>query len=167
MIVGVVSDTHVPGKSRGLPRELIEGICRADAIVHAGDWLTLDVYEELSAIAPVYGVAGNGDGDEIVRRFGWKTTVELGGVRIGIVHGHTGKGRSTPERARLAFADERPDLIVFGHSHIPLLEREGPTVLFNPGSPTDKRRQPRYSYGIVTIRGGSFEAEHRFFSNRS
>jgi putative phosphoesterase len=143
----------------------MEGLRHSDVIIHAGDWFTIDVYEELSALAPVVGVAGNGDGDELIRRFGMKRTVEYEGVRIGIVHGHEGPGKSTPERARLAFRDGTPDLIVFGHSHIPLLEKIGDALLFNPGSPTDKRRQPTYSFGIVTVRNGTFEAEHRYYSN--
>ncbi|TMV52133.1 metallophosphoesterase [Paenibacillus mesophilus] len=163
MIIGVVSDTHLSTRARKLPSVLMEGLRHADVIIHAGDWFTTDVYEELSALAPVVGVAGNGDGDDIINRFGMKRTVEYEGVRIGIVHGHEGPDRSTPERARLAFRDDPQDLIVFGHSHIPLLEKIGDTVLFNPGSPTDKRRQLKYSFGIVTARNGTFEAEHRYY----
>ncbi|RKN86425.1 metallophosphoesterase family protein [Paenibacillus ginsengarvi] len=165
MIVGVLSDTHLSGRSRGLPRTMMTAFREVDVILHAGDWVTLDVYEELSKLAPVYGVAGNGDPEAIVQRFGLKTTVECGGVRIGLVHGHTGPGKTTPERAIRAFADDKPDLIVFGHSHIPLLEKSGQTVLFNPGSPTAKRRQPAYSYGLVTINGTAFEAKHVFFAD--
>lgn len=163
MIIGVLSDTHLSTRARKLPFVLLEGLRHADVIIHAGDWFTMDVYEELSALAPVVGVAGNGDGDEITARFGMKRTVEYEGVRIGIVHGHEGPGKSTPERARLAFRDDPPDLIIFGHSHIPLLESIGDTVLFNPGSPTDKRRQPNYSFGIVSARNGKFEARHHYY----
>ncbi|GAA3406454.1 metallophosphoesterase [Paenibacillus hodogayensis] len=162
MRIGIVSDTHLSG-GRRLPVPLLDGLQGVDAIIHAGDWVTLDVYEELSAIAPVYGVAGNGDGEELVRRFGKKTTVEFDGVRFGVVHGHEGPGRSTPERARLAFREQACDVVVFGHSHIPFSEKDGGLLLFNPGSPTDKRRQPRYSFGIVTTGSGTFEAEHVFF----
>lgn len=165
MLIGVVSDTHLTGRSVRLPAALVETFRRVDAIVHAGDWVTADVYDELVKLAPVHGVAGNGDGEALVRRFGLKKSLELGGVRIGLVHGHVGPGRTTPERARLAFRDERPDLILFGHSHIPLLEKHGETVLFNPGSPTRKRRQPQYSFGLVAIENGKFRAEHVFFSD--
>lgn len=166
MRIGIVSDTHLAA-GRSLPEALVEGLRGTDAILHAGDWFSPDVYERLAELAPaVYGVAGNGDGDEIVRLFGMKTTVELAGVRFGIVHGHEGPGKTTPERARLAFRGAMPDLIVFGHSHIPLLERSDGTALFNPGSPTDKRRQPAYSYGIVTIEGGRFRAEHCFYAHK-
>lgn len=164
MIIGVVSDTHLTGRSRKLPPVLIEGLRLADAILHAGDWMTLDVYEELSRIAPVQGVAGNGDGEEIIRHFGMKRVAVCEGIRIGIVHGHEGTGRTTPERARRAFLEDPPDIVVFGHSHIPLKEQAGSVLLFNPGSPTDKRRQPLYSYGLIHIRDGEFTAEHHFFS---
>ena len=167
MKIGIVSDTHLSA-GRKLPAKLLEGLQGADAIVHAGDWVTMDAYEQLSRIAPVHGVAGNCDGEELIRRFGMRATIEIGGVRIGIVHGHEGPGRSTPERARLAFRDTSPDLIVFGHSHIPLQEVKDGIMLFNPGSPTDKRRQPSYSFGIVTIedgKDGKFTAEHCFYGN--
>jgi putative phosphoesterase len=167
MKIGIVSDTHLSGGGRKLPHALIEGLRDCDAILHAGDWVAMDVYEELSRLAPVYGVAGNGDGEELIRRFGMKRTVEFGGVRIGIVHGHEGTGRTTPERALLAFRDDPQHLIVFGHSHIPLSERRGETLLFNPGSPTDKRRQPNYSFGLVMIHGGSLHAEHRYYSDKN
>lgn len=165
MKIGVVSDTHLSGRGRKLPEALLDAFRQADVIVHAGDWVSMDVYEQLAAIAPVYGVAGNCDGEELIRKFGFVRNVECSGVRIGIVHGHEGPGRTTPERARLAFRDDPPDLIVFGHSHIPYMERAGQTLLFNPGSPTDKRRQPLYSFGIVTVaEGGGLQAEHRYFS---
>lgn len=164
MLIGVVSDTHITGRGRKLPPVLIEGLSQVDAIIHAGDWMTLDVYEELSKLAPVQGVAGNGDGDEVSRYFGMKRIADYAGIRIGIVHGHEGPGKTTPERARLAFRDDTPDIVVFGHSHIPMQKRAGSVLLFNPGSPTDKRRQPLYSYGLIHIRDGEFAAEHRYFS---
>lgn len=162
--IGVVADTHMPGRVNKLPDALVNGLQQVDAIIHAGDWVTMEAADELAKLAPLHGVTGNGDGEELHRRFGSRKVVMFEGVRIGIVHGHEGPGRSTPERARRAFADESVDLIVFGHSHIPFLEKLGGTVLFNPGSPTDKRRQPNYSYGIVTVDGGSFSASHHYFS---
>jgi hypothetical protein len=163
LIVGILSDTHLPARGKQLPETLLERFRGADLILHAGDWLNMDVYETLSALAPVEGVAGNGDGDDIVRRFGKKKLLELAGIRVGLVHGHEGPGRTTPERAFAAFRVEKPDLVVFGHSHIPYLSEAEGTLLFNPGSPTDKRRQPRYSFGILTIRNGQFSVEHCYF----
>ncbi|GIP36901.1 phosphoesterase [Paenibacillus sp. J31TS4] len=162
MKIGVLSDTHMPRYGRTLPRPVYEAFEGVDLILHAGDWQTLDVYDELAAIAPVEGVTGNTDGWELYDRFGAKKLLELGGFRIGLVHGHEGRARTTEGRAQEAFRDEQPDAIVFGHSHIPMNRTEEGILLFNPGSPTDKRRQPRYSCGILEL-GTELKARHIYF----
>lgn len=168
MLIGVLSDTHMPKMARRLPSRLVQKLKKADLILHAGDWCSLAVWEELSAIAPVEGVAGNNDGSDIVRRFGYKKRLELEGVRIGIVHGHQPLGRSGTERnAMSAFADNPVHVIIFGHSHIPVCKTVGHTLLFNPGSPTDKRRQPQYSFGLLHIHDGKVKAEHLFFKDKT
>jgi hypothetical protein len=163
--IGVLSDTHIPARGKQLPDVLLARFREVDVILHAGDWISVDVYAKLSRLAPVDGVAGNVDGEEILNRFGKKKRLQFEGVRIGMVHGHEGIGRTTPERAFSVFREERPDLIIFGHSHIPYLAKMENTLLFNPGSPTDKRGQPRYSFGIVTISGGLISAEHIYFDH--
>lgn len=150
MRIGLVADTHMTARAAGLPRALVEGLRGVDLILHAGDWVSPESVELLERIAPVDGVAGNNDGEALVRRFGRRKIVGCGGCRIGIVHGDGMRG-TTERRARDAFRDEPVDLILFGHSHNPLLEREGGIWLVNPGSPTDKRRQPAYSYAILTV----------------
>ncbi|MCA0972338.1 metallophosphoesterase [Halobacillus litoralis] len=157
----VLSDTHIPKKAKQLPERLTEELTAADRIIHAGDWQTLDVYEELKTFAPVHGVYGNVDGEEIQSVFPEKQIIETGGFRIGIVHGH-GEKKTTEKRVVEAFEGEELDLIVFGHSHLPLLRFVKNTMLFNPGSVTDKRRLPRYSFGILTL-GEELHAEHVFF----
>ncbi|HET7521973.1 MAG TPA: metallophosphoesterase [Bacillales bacterium] len=166
MKIGVVSDTHMPRYGKQLPDIVRQGLLGTDLILHAGDWQTLDVYEQFREIAPVEGVAGNVDGEEIVRTFGYKKLLELEGFRIGLVHGHRGRGNTTPERARKAFSGDEVDIIVFGHSHIPFHEKVGGVPLFNPGSPTDKRRQPRFSYGILTLRR-KIMAEHVYYADKN
>jgi putative phosphoesterase len=94
-------------------------------------------------------VAGNNDGPEIVARFGRRKIVEVGGARFGLVHGDGTRG-TTLSRARLAFEGDRLDAIAFGHSHVPYLEERDGTWVVNPGSPTDKRRQARFSFAVVT-----------------
>jgi len=163
MLIGVVSDTHIPKRAKRLPAALLEGLREVELILHCGDWSAEEAYRALSAIAPVYGVAGNTDGPDLVARFGWRQVVETGGLRIGIVHGHAGVGKTTPDRAYGAFADDPPDAVVFGHSHVPFLARRDGTLLFNPGSPTDKRRQSRYSFGLLAAAGGKAEARHVYF----
>jgi uncharacterized protein len=163
MRIALVSDTHLPRFGRALPASLVQGIRERaiDRILHAGDWTDPLAVELLEALAPVDGIAGNNDGPELHARFGTRRVFDIGGARIGITHGHLGTGATTPERALRAFAGEpRLAAIVFGHSHIPLVrEPAGPTGfwLLNPGSPTDRRRQPRFSWACVTVDGGRIE----------
>lgn len=172
--IGVVSDTHLPRYGRALPRELVDGLREApvDRILHLGDWTTELVLDLLGAIAPTDGVAGNNDPTTLAARFGTVKVLEADGVRLGLTHGHLGSGRTTPDRARSLFATES-DLgaILFGHSHIPLLvppATPGTPWLINPGSPTDKRRQPRYTWVLLTVDGGRIATvELRAYTDRS
>ena len=160
MRIGVLSDTHMPGRAKKLPEQLLRDFAQVDHIVHAGDWNTLDVYEQLRLLAPVDGVAGNTDGSDIVKRFGYKKVLQLGAVRIGLTHGDRGAGL-TEDNALNMFFGEQVDCVVFGHSHIPLLAEKRGVLLFNPGSPTDKRWQERHSYGMLEIsEAGKVTARH-------
>lgn len=159
--IGIVSDTHLPRFGRALPRALVDGLRAADValILHLGDWTSELAADLLATIAPLDGVAGNNDPPALVQRFGEVKVIEADGVRLGLTHGHLGGGRTTPERARSVFAGE-PDLgaILFGHSHIPLITPPATADepwLINPGSPTDKRRQPRYTWALLTLDAGS------------
>jgi uncharacterized protein len=166
MKIVVLSDTHMPKRAKQLPDTVINGIKDADMIIHAGDWTSLEVYEELKRIAPVIGVYGNVDPPEVREFFEDREIVEVGKIKIGLTHGHLGKKKKTPERALEAFQHEKMDIITFGHSHIPYLQTHGETILFNPGSPTDKRFQPKFSYGIININEGKpIEGKHVFFPN--
>lgn len=169
MIIGVVSDTHLPKFGRELPKALVRGLTKAgvETIVHCGDITEAFALDLFGEIAPVVAVAGNNDGPKLHKTLGDKTILEAGGARIGVVHGHAGKGKSTPERAFTAFADERVDAIFFGHSHIPYKARRDGVLLFNPGSPTDKRMNPAYTYGIVRVEDGRVRATHRFYFSRA
>lgn len=166
--VAVVADTHLPRFGRSLPGPLLRGFADAgiEHVIHCGDWVEPFVVDLFEAVAPVDGVAGNNDPPAIVDRFGLTRIVDVAGVRIGITHGHVGPTRvTTLERARLAFATD-PDIaaICFGHSHIASVIRaaDGP-LLVNPGSPTDKRRQPRYSWALLTVDGKKVDAEIQSF----
>ena len=152
MIVVVLADTHAPRRWKALPEPLRDPLAQADVILHAGDVCTPDVLDELAAFAPVHVVLGNNDGPA-VQAWGAPQTLELdlGGVRVAMIHdsGPTaGRGR----RMRRRFPDA--DVVVFGHSHIPMDLDEGGVRLFNPGSPTDRRRQPHGSYGVLEITDG-------------
>ncbi|MCC3371711.1 metallophosphoesterase [Cohnella sp. REN36] len=164
----VISDTHMPKMAKALPPRLVEALRTADGILHAGDWTDPAVADELSAFAPVEGVAGNNDGPAIARRFGHRKVVRYGGIAIGLVHGHGDGGRGRTEtRAVEAFRGTKVDVVVFGHSHIPLLKKVGGILLFNPGSPTDKRRQARYSFGVLALGPEGIRARHVFFDSKS
>jgi putative phosphoesterase len=164
MKIGVIADTHMPRRAKQFPEALIKGLQGVDMILHAGDWQTIEVYEALKRIAPVDGVAGNVDGEDIVRRFGRKKILTFGGFNVGITHGD-GTRKTTEKRVREVFQDHNVDLIIFGHSHIPLHKKEKDLILFNPGSPTDKRRQPQYSFGIVTI-DDDISVRHLYYEHK-
>ncbi|WP_033544002.1 metallophosphoesterase family protein [Planococcus sp. CAU13] len=161
----ILSDTHIPVRAKRLPRILLEACEEADLILHAGDWQTLDVYFELSAYTETIGVAGNVDPWELVDRFGKKKIFTVDGLKIGITHGD-GAGKTTELRALETFADDDVDIIIFGHSHIPVMKEINGVTLFNPGSPTDKRRQPQYSFGMLEA-GEIWSLRHVFFDKET
>jgi uncharacterized protein len=184
MRIAVLSDTHLPRFGSALPIALVAAIRHAEAelVLHLGDWTTPVAVEAVAALGlPFDGVAGNNDPPELVARFDRVKTLEIDGVLIGLTHGDLGEGRTTPERARHAFAPGVPavgtstrgpvDVVLFGHSHIPLLEwvaAPGPTrqkqLLLNPGSPTDRRRQPQCSWALLEVVDGQVaRAEIRRF----
>lgn len=165
MKIIVVSDTHMTQRPKGLPARLLEELPGADLILHAGDWTDWSVYEALAAYAPVEGIAGNNDGEDIVSRLGYEKIIEAEGKRIGMIHGDGFRG-TTEQRALKAFADQKVDCVVFGHSHVPLLDEVNGIMLLNPGSATDKRMQQQYSFAILTMEADKLHAEHVFYSER-
>jgi putative phosphoesterase len=168
MKIVVVSDTHMPKMNKKLPDRLLRELKMANVILHAGDWTQMSVYETLAAYAPTYGVAGNNDGPDIVRRFGIRKVLEFEGIRIGIVHGHgAGYRTDTESRALGAFKGMKLDALIYGHSHIPVIKRSGEMLVLNPGSPTDKRREPLYSFGILEITDGSLVAKHIYYDDKT
>lgn len=167
MKIIVVSDTHMPRMAKWLPARLARELGSADLILHAGDWTSESVYEQLRQYAPVEGVAGNNDGEAIAARFGYRKTIACGKLKVGLVHGHSPKAGTTAQRqAELSFPPGEADVIVFGHTHVPLCQRQGGTLMFNPGSPTDKRRQKRYSFGVLRIEEDRVEARHVFYESK-
>jgi putative phosphoesterase len=161
MQIAVLSDTHLR-VGRSLPSWVWEHIIGSDLILHAGDVLTMECLTDLKSIAPLEVVKGNCDGWELASLPESKIII-CEQVRIGLTHGAFGTGRTTPERAFNTFGRGSVDLIAFGHSHIPYSQWHEGVLLFNPGSPTDKRREPKYSMGLIRIAKTKFEAEHIFF----
>lgn len=151
MNVLVLADTHVLGLPANLPDRVAAELEQADLIVHAGDLTSAAFLEELRRFAPVHAVYGNADELSLHRDLPARLVVEVLGRPLGIVHGHLGKGSSTLARARNAFAPGEVDVVVYGHSHFPYRGYVGETLLFNPGSPTERRQSPRFSYGRLLL----------------
>ena len=158
MLIAVVSDTHLPRGQRRIPAECWERMAGADLIVHAGDFVARDVLDEIGSLGPrVVAVHGNMDGFDLRGVVPERTEIEVEGVRIGLVH-DAGPAGGRLARMRRAFPDA--DAVVFGHSHIPLHEEAGGFQIFNPGSPTDRRRQPRHTMGMARVADGRVDFEH-------
>ena len=150
----LIADTHLPRRARDLPAKVWEEVARADVVLHAGDWVEAPLLDELGARANrLVACWGNNDGEELRRRLPERADVVLGGVRVTVVH-ETGAASGRDRRMARAYPDT--DVLVFGHSHIPW-DTTGPTGLrlLNPGSPTDRRRQPFCTYMTATVDAGT------------
>ncbi len=153
--IGVLADTHIHDERHSLPAALLAAFAGVDAILHAGDIACSAILEALAVIAPVHAVYGNVDPSTLQRALPDRLVLTIGDVRIGLTHGHLGPGISTPDRAFLYFAGvENLQVVVFGHSHVPHNEMRDSVLVFNPGSATQRRRQPWPSFGLLTIEAG-------------
>ena len=163
LMIGVISDTHIPRRSKGgLPQEVKNGLQGVDMILHAGDILEESVLKDLEQIAPVYAVYGNCDPASLREKLPMKRVVEYKGFKIGMCHGNS------PISGRIGklldtFAADEVDAIVYGHSHKPHNDRINDILIFNPGSPTDKRFEVYYSYGIISINQDKLVGKVKYF----
>jgi uncharacterized protein len=150
--VVVLADTHAPRRWRSCPPRVAQQLRGADLILHAGDVCTATVLDELKQYAPVTAVVGNNDGPDVAD---WGATpaaeLDLDGLRVAMLHD---SGPAAGRLARMRRAFPRADLVVFGHSHIPLDQAGYGLRIFNPGSPTDRRRQPHGTLGVLRIESG-------------
>ncbi|MEU2776419.1 metallophosphoesterase [Streptomyces sp. NPDC007162] len=150
----LTSDTHLPKRAKRLPDRLLAELPRADVVIHAGDWVdeaTLDLLETRSR--RLIGVYGNNDGPGLRARLPEVAYADLGGLRLGVIH-ETGAAHGREARCAAHFPDL--DVLVFGHSHIPWdTTAPGGLRLLNPGSPTDRRRQPHCTYLTATVADGT------------
>jgi uncharacterized protein len=149
----LLADTHVPKRARDLPAEVWDRVGEADLVVHAGDWVDERLLDALEARARrLLGVYGNNDGPALRARLPEVARADLDGVRVAVVH-ETGPATRREERCAAQYPDT--DVLVFGHSHIPWdTVAPGGLRLLNPGSPTDRRRQPACTYMTAEIRSG-------------
>ncbi|GIG87236.1 metallophosphoesterase family protein [Plantactinospora endophytica] len=152
----LMADTHVPKRARDLPPQLWTAVDEADVVIHAGDWVHEPLLDALaSRAARLVGVHGNNDGPELRARLPEIARVELAGLRVAVVH-ETGPAGGRERRCADRFGDR--DLLVFGHSHIPWDSvAPGGLRLLNPGSPTDRRRQPYATYLTAEISDGRLD----------
>jgi putative phosphoesterase len=149
----MMADTHIPRRARDLPSELWSAVEDADVVIHAGDWVDEIVLDTLSArAARVVGVFGNNDGPSLRARLPEIARVDLGGLRVAVVH-ETGASVGREQRCAVRFPD--CDVLVFGHSHIPWDSlAPGGLRLLNPGSPTDRRREPYATFVTARVARG-------------
>jgi len=150
MKIGVISDTHIPDKSKHVPQMILDVFKQVDIVVHAGDMVGLEVIAELEAVcAKVFAVAGNMDSQAVKNKYLVKELFDVKGFKIGIMHGW-GAPLNLIDVLKTAFKEDNPDIIIFGHSHKPTNELIGTTLFFNPGSATDAAAGDN-SYGIIEI----------------
>jgi len=155
--LAIISDTHLSRGHRQLPEDCVERLRSADVIVHAGDFITLAVLRDLQEYGRLVAVHGNVDDQQLRVALPETRVLRLDGVRIGIVH-DAGPAPGRLERLRKRFPEA--DAVVFGHSHMPLHEGAADGFqIFNPGSPTERRRAPEHTMGIGRVEDGRVEFE--------
>jgi putative phosphoesterase len=164
-VVGVLGDTHSsPRRTERVLGHVMAFFRRAgvDLILHAGDVGDPALLDDLAAVASVVAVRGNADPLQLIESLPDRVRIDIGGKALLLMHGHHGKTALTAAKAA-AGADL--DLIVFGHSHKPWLSKEGETILFNPGSPTERRWNPHFGIGLIRVRDDEIEPELILFDD--
>jgi len=157
VLVAVIADTHLPRGSRRLPDLCVDRLRAADLILHAGDFVSVSFLGELRSLGrPVEAVFGNMDEPELKHALRAERVVEAGGTRIGMVHI---PGPRAGREARLAARFPDCDAIVYGHTHVPQVERMGDVWILNPGSPTERRRAPMRSMLELHVDDGKIEPQ--------
>ena len=152
MLIAVISDTHMPRGTRRLPDACVERIAQSDIVLHAGDFTSATTLAEIELIGPpVLAVHGNVDEAELRHLLPVERTVDAGGARIAMTH-DAGPVKGRLARMRRRFPDA--DACVFGHSHIPLHKESAGFQIFNPGSPTERRRSPHHTMGLARVEDG-------------
>ena len=154
MKIAVVSDTH----SKQVPKKVLQEISQADLIIHAGDFCCEKDLDQFLKIKEVKAVYGNMDDQTLRKKLPETIVFEAEGVRIGIYHGD-GAPKGILERIKAKLADDKLDIIVYGHTHHPMVEKIGKTLFFNPGSLTDTIRAPYQSYGWIEIHKGNISTK--------
>lgn len=154
MKIGVVSDTH----SKEIPKQLLDDFKKADLIIHAGDFCTMDVFEQLNKVQDTMAVSGNMDSPDIKQLFPKRQIIEVEGIKIGVTHGE-GPSNRVRDYVVEEFEYDDVDVVVFGHAHSPCNEIIKGILYFNPGSPNDDIFAPYCSYGLLEIKDGKVKGK--------
>jgi hypothetical protein len=151
MRIGILSDTHIPERADALPQKLVDAFQSVDMIIHAGDLVDIKVIDTLKGLCKnVKAVRGNMDPPDARKRLPEKEIIQVGRFRIGVMHGYGAPDHLIPMLTE-AFKGDSVDIIIFGHSHHPLIEKRGTTYFINPGSATDTIFAPYCSYALLEI----------------
>lgn len=163
MKIAILSDTHVKKHSDKIFKFIDNLSKEADMIIHAGDYVSSSVVSKLREHKNFVGVWGNNDKGYIRDLLKEKMIIPIEGYKIGLYHGH-GKSKSTLDSAYDTFINDRVDIIIFGHSHQPLILTKNKILMINPGSPSYKRREPWFSYVILEIQDKQINVQLKFFN---
>jgi len=159
MKIIVISDTHIPDRAAELPEKLLNEIKNADMLIHAGDFVSLDLLEELKSLCKnLKAVYGNMDPQEIKDILPLRDIFKVDNFKIGLYHGYGAPNRIF-ELLNTEFKADKLDMIVFGHTHKAFNEKRGGILFFNPGSPTDKACLDCNTYGILEVSGKKIETK--------
>lgn len=148
--IAVIADTHFGDRPRPFPAQLIDTLKHADLILHAGDFSSVAAYEMISALGELRGVRGNNDDPRLTDRLPPRRSFRFGSFTAAMIHGH-GFGRLTAEQAVEQKLAGHYNIAIFGHSHLPFQAERNGTLMFNPGSPTQRRRAPHHTFGVIHI----------------
>ena len=149
----IISDTHIPERAPRLPSSLLDTVCEYDLLVHAGDFTRAEVFDELAGFIPIKTVRGNMDEDILQRKLPERDIFQVSGVTVGVTHGW-GVPTGIIQRVKSLFTEEQISVLIFGHTHQPLIRHFDSILYFNPGSPTDMVFAPYFSFGILEVDDG-------------
>jgi putative phosphoesterase len=160
--IGILSDTHISKDAHKIEDILNRQLKDVDMIIHAGDYKSGKVIQIIKSRKKFIGVWGNNDGDAVKEQVKEKELIKLNGYKIGIYHGH-GEGKTTMDRAYDVFKQDKADVIIFGHSHQPIIKTINKTLMLNPGSPMMKRKERWFTVIILELEKDFINAQLRLF----
>ena len=165
MKVGIISDTHISKKIDSIDRLIEDYFYDVDTIIHVGDFNSSEVIKRIKSKKKFIGVYGNNDSKDIRNILPIKDIIKIEGYKVGLFHGH-GSGKNTLDRAYDEFKDDKVDIIIFGHSHQPIIRTRNKVLMINPGSPMKKLKERWYSYVLLQLNKKKIEAKMVLFKKK-